>query len=295
MTIRILRTLIAVSESKSFSEAAERVHITHAAISQQMKTLEASLGVELFDRTSRTPKLTPIARQVIEKARKVIADYDNLATPNLADDIFKSEINLGAIPTTLTGLTARAIARLKAKYPDMKIHVKSGLTESLMADVGRGTIDAAVISKPHLMPTKLAFHKIAEEKMQLVAATDTAEDDPIKLLLQKPYIRFNRSEVIGTLIDNWMTSKNIQVTETMELDSGEAITSMVGANLGVSILPDPVVNPSHGAHVKRLDLGEDAPKRTVGLAYMENNIRIHAINALILALNDIVQQAQKDD
>ena len=291
MTIRILRTLIAVSETDSFSQAAERVHITHAAISQQMKTLEESLGLQLFDRSSRTPKLTPVARQVIEKARQIIDDYDNLATPDLTEDIFKREINLGAIPTTLTGLTPKAVALLKSKFPAMKIHVKSGLTDTLLADIGRGAIDAAIISKPHLMPAKMSFHKIAEEKMQLVVSKDEKGRDPIKLLLEKPFIRFNRSEVIGTLIDNWISQKNIDVHEAMELDSGEAITSMVGAKLGVSILPDHVVKPNHSTQVKRLDLGDDAPSRTLGLAYMESNIKILVIQELIAALNNIVDES----
>ena len=289
MSIRLLRTFIAVSESTSFSEAAEKIHITHAAVSQHMKQLEDSLGVELFDRSSRTPKLTAVARQMVDKARKIVDDYDGLARPNQGESLFESEINLGAIPTTLTGLTSQAIAAMKIKFPKMKIHVRSGLTAPLLADVGRGVLDAAIISKPHLMPTKLVFHKIADEKMQLIVSSKEAENDPIKLLLEKPYIRFNRSEVIGTVIDNWMSSKNIDVNETMEFDSGEAIASMVGAGLGVSILPEPVIMPSHGIKVKRLHLGADAPQRTLGLVYLGNNIKIQLINEVISALSQIVK------
>ena len=289
MSIRLLRTFIAVSESTSFSEAAEKIHITHAAVSQHMKQLEDSLGVELFDRSSRTPKLTAVARQMVDKVRKIVDDYDGLARPNQGESLFESEINLGAIPTTLTGLTSQAIAAMKIKFPKMKIHVRSGLTAPLLADVGRGVLDAAIISKPHLMPTKLVFHKIADEKMQLIVSSKEAENDPIKLLLEKPYIRFNRSEVIGTVIDNWMSSKNIHVNETMEFDSGEAIASMVGAGLGVSILPEPVIMPSHGIKVKRLYLGADAPQRTLGLVYLGNNIKIQLINEVISALSQIVK------
>ena len=289
MSIRLLRTFIAVSESTSFSEAAEKIHITHAAVSQHMKQLEDSLGVELFDRSSRTPKLTAVARQMVDKVRKIVDDYDGLARPNQGESLFESEINLGAIPTTLTGLTSQAIAAMKIKFPKMKIHVRSGLTAPLLADVGRGVLDAAIISKPHLMPTKLVFHKIADEKMQLIVSSKEAENDPIKLLLEKPYIRFNRSEVIGTVIDNWMSSKNIHVNETMEFDSGEAIASMVGAGLGVSILPEPVIMPSHGIKVKRLHLGADAPQRTLGLVYLGNNIKIQLINEMISALSQIVK------
>lgn len=289
MSIRILRTLIAVSESKSFSEAAERVHITHAAISQQMKALEANLGVALFDRSSRTPKLTPLANQVVEKARKIIEDYDTLTMPNLGNDLLHGEIRLGAVPTTLTGLTPQAIAMLKLKFPNIKVYVKSGLSAALMIDIGRGALDAAIISKPHLMPSNVAFHKIADEKMQLVVSADEPDDNPIKLLREKPYIRFNRSEVIGTLIDNWISQKKIRVSETMELDSPEAITSMVEARLGVSIVPEPSVRTSDAQQVKRLDLGADAPKRTLGLVYVENNIRIQIIEELVSALSEMVR------
>jgi len=292
MTIRLLRTLIAVSETKSFSEAAERVHITHAAISQQMKTLEDHLGVSLFDRSSRSPTLTPIARQIIEKARKIIEDYDNLAKPDQLEDIFNSEINLGVVPTTLTGLTPKAIGLLKSRYPNMKIHVKSGLTATLMADIGRGTVDAAIVSKPHLMPSKIAFHHIAEEEMKLLVQEDETETDLMVLFQEKPFIRFNRSEVIGNLIDNWIASKNIPIVETMELDSGEAISGMVSAGLGISILPEAVVKSGNESPVKRLSLGRGAPKRTLGLVYRNDNIKIHVIKALQDAIDQTVLSAE---
>lgn len=292
MTIRLLRTLIAVSETKSFSEAAERVHITHAAISQQMKSLEDHLGVSLFDRSSRSPTLTPVARQVIEKARKIIEDYDNLAKPDQFEDIFNSEINLGVVPTTLTGLTPQAIGLLKSRYPNMKIHVKSGPTSTLMADIGRGAIDAAIVSKPHLMPRKVAFHLIAEEEMKLFVAEDEIETDPMRLFQEKPFIRFNRSEVIGNLIDNWISSQNLPIVETMELDSGEAITGMVSAGLGISILPEAVVRSGYEMPVKKISLGQGAPKRTLGLVYRDDNIKIHVIKALRDAIDQIAHTAE---
>ncbi|MEP4637384.1 MAG: LysR family transcriptional regulator, partial [Yoonia sp.] len=117
MTIRLLRTLVAVADTRTFSAAAVEVRVTHAAVSQQMQTLEADLGLALFNRDTRTPELTPIGQEVVRKARQLIADYDNLAPSVLGDDGLSGVVTLGALRTTLTGLTPHAMARLKDRFP----------------------------------------------------------------------------------------------------------------------------------------------------------------------------------
>ncbi len=291
MTIRLLRTLVAIADAKTFSAAAEIVHVTHAAVSQQMQTLEADLGVTLFNREKRTPELTPLAQQIVVKARKLIADYDNLAPSVLSDGGLSGVIRLGALRTTLTGLTPRAMAALKNRFPEVKLHIRPGLTGTLLAEVERGAIDVAIVTKPHLMPINVVFREITEEPMQLIAAPEESERDPISLLKNRPYIRFNRSAVVGTLIDNWILSKRIRVTETMELDSPEAIASMVHSNLGVSIVPDLAVKPFESVPVKRISLGSDAPKRELGLVYLEDQLKMQAIDALYQSLIDTVENS----
>ena len=290
MTIRLLRTLVAIADAKTFSAAADVVHVTHAAVSQQMQTLEADLGITLFDRSRRTPQLTPIAHQVVAKARRLIDEYDNLVPSILADGGLSGVITLGAMPTTLTGLTPRAMTALKNRFPQMGLHIRPGLTRSLLGDIARGTLDAAIISKPDLMPVGIVFRALTEEPMQLIAACEEPEDDPITLLKTKPFIRFNRNAVVGALIDNWILSKRIRVTETMELDSPEAIASMVHENLGVSIVPDLAVKPRDAVAVKRLSLGPDAPKRILGLAYPEDPIKKQAMDALFDAFHSVIEQ-----
>jgi DNA-binding transcriptional LysR family regulator len=294
MTIRLLRTLVAIADARTFSAAADVVHVTHAAVSQQMQTLEADLGIALFNRSTRTPELTPIAHQIVAKARQLISDYDNLVPSVLADGGLSGVVRLGALGTTLTGLTPQAMAVLKAQFPQVRLHIRPGLTGDLLADIERGTLDAAIITKPHLMPVNVRFHALAEERMLLIAAAQEPDDDPIRLLKTRPFIRFNRNAVLGTLIDNWILSKRIAVLETMELGSPEAISSMVEANLGVSIVPDLSVKPKSSARVKRLSLGDDAPTRTLGFVYHKDQVKTQAIEALFDALSRVIETAKLD-
>nr|WP_293448750.1 LysR family transcriptional regulator [Planktotalea sp.] len=215
MTIRLLRTLIAIADVRTFSAAADVVHVTHAAVSQQMQTLEANLGVVLFNRTTRNPELTPLAHEVVRKARRLVAD--------------------------------------------------------------------------------ILFREIAQEPMQLIAAFEETKNDPIALLNTRPFIRFDRNAVLGTLIDNWLRSKKLRVCETMELDSPEAIASMVNANLGVSIVPDLAVKPLNRMPLKRLSLGKDAPTRFLGLAYHKDQFKTRVVEEIFTALTDVIISAKANE
>ena len=291
MTIRLLRTLVAVADTRTFSAAAVEVRVTHAAVSQQMQTLEADLGLALFNRDTRTPELTPIGHDVVRKARQLIADYDNLAPSVLGDDGLSGVVTLGALRTTLTGLTPRAMARLKDRFPALGIHIRPGLTETLLADISRGSVDAAIVTRPHLLPADIAFKDLAREPLQLIAHAQDPLDDPIALLHSRPFIRFNRRAVLGTLIENWLVANKVRVTEAMELDSPEAITSMVQANLGVSIVPDLVVKPPEQVAVKRVALGTDAPTRLLGLASRKDHIKTRLLDEVFAALSDVIAEA----
>ena len=138
------------------------------------------------------------------------------------------------------------------------------------------------------MPIGLTFRELVVEPLELLAATEERCNDPLKLLVARPFIRFNRSAVVGTLIENWIQSKGIRVSESMELDSLEAISSMVHATLGVSIVPRRFVRPHEDIPVKHLALGPDAPTRSLGLAWREDRFRTGVINELLLAMQQVI-------
>lgn len=284
MSIRMLRTLIAVEEHQTFSAAADAVFVTHAAVSQQMRALEDEWKIALFDRSKRTPELTPVGRAIVEKAREVVRAYDNIVPSVLGDEGLQGEISLGAVPTTLIGITPLAISLLKQHFSELRVRVHPGLTTHLIAQIERGVMDAAILSRPRPLPQDMQFMPIAEEPMQLLASRDTESDDPFELLTQHPFIRFNRDAVVGHLIDSWLQQKGIKVSESMELDGLEAISSMVFANLGVSIVPERCVQTVNPLPLKRLSLGKDAPTRYLDLAFRKDNPRMRVIEEIHGAL-----------
>lgn len=281
MSIRTLKTLIAVADFGSFSAAAREVFITHAAVSQQIRALEEEWKIALFDRTHRTPQLTPAGRALVSKAREVVAAYDNIVPGVLGDQGMEGLLSFGAVPTTLTALVPSAVAKLKQDYPGLHVTVVPGLTTELIQQVERGSLDLAIVSKPQFTPRNMVWYDLAEEPFELLASLEAEGRDPIRLLKNSPFIRFSRQAVVGGLIETWLQEQKIVVRESMELESLEAISSMVYCNLGVSIAPRTCVTTSNALPLRHLPLGSSRGfSRTLGCISRADSVRIRAIDEM---------------
>ncbi len=265
MSIRHFRTLLAIRDHGSFGAAAEAVLITHAAVSQQIKALESHWNVVLFDRGTRSPQLTPLGHAFAERAEGVVQAYDNMLVEISDEAGFAGEIGLGAVPTTLTGLVPLAVSHLKRKHEKLHVVIQPGLSTALLLQVERRQIDAALITRPAGLPRNCNFYEIATEPLELLAPPQTKTDDPIFLLRQFPFIRFDRNAIVGQMVEAWLQEQDIRVQESMELEDLEAISSMVMANLGVSIVPQRCVRNMNPLPVKHITLGANAPSRQLGL------------------------------
>ena len=97
MNVPQLRTLVAIADQTSFADAAERLFLTPAAVSQQMRALEDELQVALFDRTKRPPRLNAHGAHVAERAREVLRGFDALLDEARAGDEIAGRLTLGCI------------------------------------------------------------------------------------------------------------------------------------------------------------------------------------------------------
>lgn len=284
MSIRALRTLIAVHRHGSFRAASEAEHLTPSAVSHQMRNLEAALGLELFDRSSKSPKLTHTGLTFVGEAAAVVAAYDGLAERVKSNNELSGEITLGAVPTTLTGLVPTALARLKSVHPDILVRIVPGLTNQLLLQLDRGQIQAAIISRPDVLPNTLEFSEIVSEKLVLLVSENSPDLPSRELLGASPFIRFTRDAVVGRQIETWLQRKGIEVKDAMELESLEAISSMVAAELGVSIIPDNRLTTYDHLRLKRIPLEQKGPERIVGLVSMTASPHTKMIDAVTAAL-----------
>lgn len=285
LSIRMLKTLIAVADHGTFSAAADAVFVTHAAVSQQMRALEAEWQVEIFNRSTRTPEFTPVGRALLVRVREVVQAYDNIVPSVLGDDGLKGEFTLGAVPTSLTAIVPFSTALLKTNCPDLHVRLFPGLTTYLVHQVERGTLEAALVSRPAILPIGLIWRPMAREELVLIASAKAESDDPIKMLQSYPFIRFSRDAVVGTLIEKWLQEKEITVRDTMELGGLEAIYGMVVADLGVSIVPEPSVKVPNEPVFRRISLASlDAPARELGLIYRKDTTKMRVIEEVAAAI-----------
>ncbi|MEL6840468.1 MAG: LysR family transcriptional regulator [Pseudomonadota bacterium] len=277
VSIRALRTLIAIHRHGSFRAAAEAENLTPAAVSQQMRSLEDTWQLDLFERSTRTPKLTETGLALVGEATNVVAAYDGLASKVSARDELSGELILGAVPTTLTGLMPLALSKLKVQHPGIRVRIVPGLSNQLLLQLDRGQVHAAIISRPDVLPANLSFATIATEELVLLVGEGTKGDTPEKLLRSQPFIRFNRDAVVGMQIEAWLQSKDIVVNDAMELEGLEAISSMVAGDLGISIVPQRCIHNDDHLPLRTISLGLDAPRRTLGLVSHRNSPRAKII------------------
>ena len=165
MSITLFRTLMAVAQTGSFRGAAAQVNVTDAAVGQQMRRLEDQLGVTLFDRSEKTPRLNQLGKALVPKAQAVVAAYDTILDDLTGDPGMIGALTLGAVPSTIRGLIPQTAKRLVGLYPDLHIRVVPGLSPDLLEQVEQGVLDAAALAQ------------MKAECMPYIDATETGRDD----------------------------------------------------------------------------------------------------------------------
>ena len=262
--IQNVKTFLAIAETGSFSGAAKAVHRTQSAITMQVKALEQSLGVELFDRSRRPPVLNEAGRAFAEKAKEVLHGFDRLFAEVNSQGI-GGHLRLGVVPSVITGLIPKALVALRSKYPKLHIELTMGQSAELVKEVRQGALDAAVVSDLLESRAGLQWSPFAREPLVLIAPLDAPDLSAEQLIASYPFIRYSRGAWVGRLIDRYIKRRRLSVTETMMLDTLVAITTMVHYGLGVSIVPLRCATAAVDLPVRRIPFKGTSAQRVLGL------------------------------
>ena len=153
MELRHLRYFVAVAEELHFRRAAERLYVAQPAVSEQIRKLEAELGVRLFDRTHRSVSLTVPGTALLVEARRVLhqAEAAKLAARN-AHQSAGTRLRIGYVADALPASVPRALQNLAATGSRVEVSLETGATVQLIQSVHDGLLDAVIVGLP--APTK---------------------------------------------------------------------------------------------------------------------------------------------
>jgi DNA-binding transcriptional LysR family regulator len=283
VSIRDLKTFLAVIESGSFAGAALAVRRTQSAVTVQMKTLENELGFALFDRSKRPPILTDAGRAFAVKTADAVEVYERLFQ-DLGGNTVEGQLRLGVVPSVITGIMPQALVALRAKYPSLHIKLAMGLSADLVERVRQGALDAAIVSDLVQGGAGLEWSPFMREPLVLIAPIDVPQRTAEELVISYPFIRYNRQAWAGQLIDNFLKRRRLRVTESMTLDTLEAITTMVHYGLGVSIVPLRSFGDPFSLPVRRLTFSGPAVYRVVGLVRKSDDANATLAETLLTEL-----------
>lgn len=287
LSLRRLQTLVTIARYGSLTAAAEVECVTRSAVSQQMKVLEEDLGVTLFDRSKRPPELNAAGLAIIPKAEELLEKYAGLKH-FLAGGIETSgKLTIGAMFTAMTGVVPHAMKAIRQIYPNLHIQASPGHSANLVAPVDRGLYDAVFIGKPPSIASQLVFRQVATEPFVLLTPLDCPTEEPREVLSTYPFIRISRALWTGQIIDTWLVNENIQVTETMELDGIQMISTMVYHRLGVAIVPQRCVQVPNPVPVRTISL-PSLEARPVGLLSRRDSAKRHLIDIFHDRLVEVV-------
>ncbi len=266
MNLNQLRTLIAIADGPSFVAAADRLFITPSAISHQMRELEAELGNELFDRSTRPPQLNAHGQAVVARGREVLRDFDLLVETARSPGEMAGTLKLGCINGISSDLITQALINLRATHPAVQIRIDEGVSGVLAERVVRRDLDAAIISEMINPDPGLKFLPIARDSLFVVAPAGSQGSDWRTLLEAHPFIRLNRLSSMGALIERTIRDADMDLREIMELDSTDVVLNMVRAGLGVGVVPAVRLNHVPVGAVVVAPFGDPPVHRRVVLA-----------------------------
>ena len=269
-----LRYFTALARHGHFGRAAEACAISQPALSLQMKELEATLGASLIERGARQVRLTSLGEALAERARDILRAVDEL------DDLARAalqpmtgRLRLGVIPTVAPYLLPAVIRIMAARTPGIEPLPREAITAKLVEGLLAGQLDAALVALPVSEP---ALHEEALFSEEFVLVRPLADADrPVPGPEMLPSMRLLLLEEGHCFRDqalSFCTGPGPEPRDLMEGSSLTTLVQMVGAGIGVTLIPEMAVEiEARSAPVAIARLSAPRPMRSIGMVWRRTN------------------------
>jgi DNA-binding transcriptional LysR family regulator len=230
MDLVLFRSLLAVAEAGTITDAADRVGISQSALSRRLQQLEVELGTVLLVRGRHGVALTELGRQTMDAGRSIVARYDRLRQ-DISDNLglLRGTVRVGGGATVTSYLLPPCIAEFQSEHPGIRFYVKEAGSGEIAADVSAGDLELGVVTLP--VPTRdLDIRELFIDEIALVARSDhelTKRRVRVADLEGLPFVGFEPGSAIRQIIDDALGAAGIQIEVVMELRSIPSILKMV--------------------------------------------------------------------
>lgn len=293
-TLRQLQFFLALVRRQSFSRAASDCFVSQSTLSSAIKELEALLGRQLVDRSTRRFSLTPPGRDVAERATVILGLAEDLSRSVAARRPLEGRFNLGVIPTIAPFLLPRAAPGLSAKFPKLELYLREDLTAALAERLADGSLDAALLAFPYDLPG-VEWVEIGDDPFLFAASAGSAlagrksiktsdlKDAHLLLLEDGHCLREHALDACKLRQDD--------VSGAFGATSLFTLTQMVRAGLGATLLPKMAVDAGLAANAGLTvsPLAPPAPARMIGLAWRKGSGRREDCELLAAHFSEVLK------
>jgi LysR family hydrogen peroxide-inducible transcriptional activator len=283
MELHQLRYFCAVAETGSFSRAAEQSHVSQPSLSQQVMKLEGELGARLFDRLGRSVRLTDVGKTFLPRARSVLRELEAARGDVVERKVsVGGPVTVGVIPTVAPYFLPPQLTSFSRKFPQAELTIVEEITPILLDRLRAGAIDVAILALPirghefetapllteRLFAALPRSHKFAKRRSLFLK---DLRSDPFLLLRDGHCFR-------DTAI---VACDRARLHPQIVFESGQfsSLLSMVGAGMGVSIVPEMAIE--RNSPCRYVPIADEQAARTIGTVVLRGRSLTRAHQAFL--------------
>jgi len=278
MEIHQLRYFVAVAEEGSFSNAAEREHVSQPSLSQQIQKLEAELNQQLFDRLPRSVVLTEAGRRLLEYARQILTGIaDARRSVAALEEEVAGRLSVGAIPSIALYVLPRLIGRFQTAYPKVTFELFEDTTDKLAQKLEDGTLDVVLATSGN-NTLALMHHSLGEEPLLILLPEKhrlaTRKTIKWRDLASEKFLLLHEIHSMSLHVRQLLAANNLNPEIALQGAQLVTIARMVAAGLGVTVIPQMMVHTEFIKGCVAVPFAQPVPTRE--LILLRNPLRFES-------------------